>query len=310
MSGRYLGEVFDIHGGGLDLIFPHHENEIAQSRCAHGTPAMAKVWMHNGFLQVEGEKMSKSLGNFVTINELLETEKFGGQSWAGDVLRMTMLRTHYRQPIDWTQASLRENQKAWASMGNVIRDVSESDTHDDMFLAALQDDLNTPAAFARLFELRETASRGDNESARKLRKAFALLGFLKKWKFGEEITVPISQHPLELSEIVPQVLKTNGDIELWLLVEFFEKNYSDRSREIIQFLNKFTRSTTVRDLRQMGEDWRKLSELDFARAAARKAKDFKESDRIRDELAKMGIALKDTKNKETGEIETTWEVMR
>ncbi len=72
MSKRYLGEIFDIHGGGIDLIFPHHENEIAQSRCAHGTPVMANIWMHNGFLQVEGQKMSKSLGNFVTINELLE----------------------------------------------------------------------------------------------------------------------------------------------------------------------------------------------------------------------------------------------
>ena len=81
MSKSYLGEVFDIHGGGLDLIFPHHENEIAQSRCAHGTKKMANVWMHNGFLQVEGQKMSKSLGNFVTINELLDTEKFGGRKW-------------------------------------------------------------------------------------------------------------------------------------------------------------------------------------------------------------------------------------
>ena len=75
------GQVFDIHGGGIDLVFPHHENEIAQSRCAHGTPVMANVWMHNGFLQVEGEKMSKSLGNFVTISELLETEIFGGRKW-------------------------------------------------------------------------------------------------------------------------------------------------------------------------------------------------------------------------------------
>jgi cysteinyl-tRNA synthetase len=79
MSAAYLGEVFDIHGGGLDLIFPHHENEIAQSRCAHGTHAMANVWMHNGFLQVEGRKMSKSEGNFYSINELLGTDTFGGR---------------------------------------------------------------------------------------------------------------------------------------------------------------------------------------------------------------------------------------
>ena len=90
--GNILGEMFDIHGGGIDLVFPHHENEIAQSRCAFHTPVMANYWMHNGFLQVEGEKMSKSLGNFVTIHELLE-------DWPGDVIRLTMLQTHYRQPI-------------------------------------------------------------------------------------------------------------------------------------------------------------------------------------------------------------------
>ena len=94
MSERYLGKVFDIHAGGLDLIFPHHENEIAQSRCAHGTPVMANYWLHNGFLQVEGQKMSKSLGNFITIHELLETEKFGGRKWPGEVLRLAMLMPH------------------------------------------------------------------------------------------------------------------------------------------------------------------------------------------------------------------------
>jgi len=108
MSAAYLGEVFDIHGGGLDLIFPHHENEIAQSRCAHGTEVMARYWLHNGFLQVEGRKMSKSEGNFVTIHELLETEKFGGRKWPGEVLRLAMLMTHYREPIDFSVRKLEE----------------------------------------------------------------------------------------------------------------------------------------------------------------------------------------------------------
>ena len=102
MSSVHLGEVFDIHGGGLDLIFPHHENEIAQSRCAYGHDVMANVWMHNGFLQVEGRKMSKSEGNFFTINELLE------QGWDGRVLRFFMLKTHYRQPINWTRDGLKQ----------------------------------------------------------------------------------------------------------------------------------------------------------------------------------------------------------
>ncbi len=104
MSWKHLGETFDIHGGGIDLVFPHHENEIAQSRCAFHTPVMANYWMHNGFLQVEGEKMSKSLGNFVTIHELLK-------DWPGEVVRFTMLQTHYRQPINWTVSGLRDAQK-------------------------------------------------------------------------------------------------------------------------------------------------------------------------------------------------------
>src|SRR5690606_35166731 len=108
MSERYLGTEFDIHGGGLDLIFPHHENEIAQSRCAHGTARMANVWMHNGFLQVEGRKMSKSEGNFVTINQLLDTDTFGGRRWPGEVLRLAMLMTHYREPIDFSVRRLEE----------------------------------------------------------------------------------------------------------------------------------------------------------------------------------------------------------
>ena len=101
MAWKHLGEQFDIHGGGIDLVFPHHENELAQTCCAFHAERMAQVWMHNGFLQVESEKMSKSLGNFVTIRELLETDTFGGRKWPGDVLRLAMLRTHYRSPIDW-----------------------------------------------------------------------------------------------------------------------------------------------------------------------------------------------------------------
>ena len=100
--------VFDIHAGGIDLVFPHHENEIAQSCCAFGAERMANYWMHNGFLQVEGRKMSKSEGNFVTINDLLETEKFGGRKWPGEVLRLAMLMTNYREPIDFSVRKLEE----------------------------------------------------------------------------------------------------------------------------------------------------------------------------------------------------------
>src|SRR6195952_2210606 len=107
MSWKHFGATFAIHAGGIDLIFPHHENEVAQSRCCFGTPVMANIWLHNGFLQVEGEKMSKSLGNFITIRDLLN-------EWPGEAVRLTMLKTHYRQPIDWTAKSLADSKRELA----------------------------------------------------------------------------------------------------------------------------------------------------------------------------------------------------
>src|SRR5262245_35673686 len=148
MSEKHLGQVFDMHGGGIDLVFPHHENEIAQSRCAHGTKIMAQVWMHNGFLQVEGEKMSKSLGNFITINELLASPRFGGQSWHGRVIRLAMLGTHYRQPIDWTVERLVQARATLGELAETMHDVVPAqEPHDDV-VAALEDDLNTPSAIS------------------------------------------------------------------------------------------------------------------------------------------------------------------
>ncbi len=153
MSEALLGETFDIHGGGLDLIFPHHENEIAQSRCAHGSGTMAEVWMHNGFLQVEGRKMAKSEGNFVTIRELLETDKFGGRKWPGEVLRLAMLMTHYREPIDFSVKRLEEAEEAltgFARAGKGVAPAAPSET----FLAALLDDLASAGAIAEMHTLR------------------------------------------------------------------------------------------------------------------------------------------------------------
>jgi len=154
MSKRYLGDVFDIHGGGLDLIFPHHENEIAQSRCAHGTQVMANVWMHNGFLQVEGRKMSKSEGNFVTIHELLHTDTFGGRQWPGQVLRLAMLMTHYREPIDFSIKRLEEAERLLAKWpATEAGDAAP----DESVLNALADDLNTVAAVQALHALAQAA---------------------------------------------------------------------------------------------------------------------------------------------------------
>ena len=159
MSTAYLGEIFDIHGGGIDLIFPHHENEIAQSRCAHGTKTMANIWMHNGFLQVEGQKMSKSLGNFVTVYELLHTDKVGKQKWPGEVIRLAMLKTHYREPIDFTANKLKEaavNIRAWRRTIHGAKKVNCDP--DEEFLGLLADDLRSWDAFNHLNKLSKHAT--------------------------------------------------------------------------------------------------------------------------------------------------------
>ncbi|WP_320196975.1 cysteine--tRNA ligase [Agrobacterium rosae] len=176
MAGRYVGEVFDIHGGGLDLIFPHHENEIAQSRCAHGTHVMANVWMHNGFVQVEGRKMSKSDGNFITIYELLHTEKFGGRQWPGEVLRLAMLMTHYREPIDFSVKRLEEAERLLAKWP--AADVGDAEP-DQAVLDALADDLNTVAAVQALHALAQAAN-ADPEKLAAFAASAALLGVLPK----------------------------------------------------------------------------------------------------------------------------------
>jgi cysteinyl-tRNA synthetase len=239
MSWKHLGETFDIHGGGIDLVFPHHENEIAQSRCAFHTPVMANFWMHNGFLQIEGEKMSKSLGNFVTIHELLK-------DWPGEVVRFTMLQTHYRQPMNWTLAGLREAQKNLEHWYGLTGDSTPgylcADTVD-----ALLDDLNTPKAFAALHELRAEAAKGAKAAAASLKASAQLVGLL------------------QLSQA--------------------------------QWIAFRPQSAPV--------DETKVVSLIEARDTARKTKNFKEADRIRDELKAMGIELEDTKDGKT-----KWKVAR
>jgi cysteinyl-tRNA synthetase len=238
MSAAYLGDVFDIHGGGLDLIFPHHENEIAQSRCAHGTPTMANYWMHNGFLQVEGDKMSKSLGNFVTIAEVLA-------DWPGEVLRFNMLKTHYRSPIDWTLKGLEESAKTLDDWYRLAADVREGRSSEAV-VDTLSDDLNTPQTIAALHGLRNNAVSGNESDLHAFAASLRLLGFLSESAAAWE----------------------------------------SRKRQA------------------SGIDAKRIDGLISDRTAARARKDFKESDRIRDELAAMGVVIKDSKEG------TTWEVAR
>ncbi len=255
-----MKNVFDIHGGGIDLVFPHHENEIAQSCCAFDTGRMANFWLHNGFLMVEGEKMSKSLGNFVTIHELLATDSFGGRSWPGEVLRLAMLRTHYRQPIDWTVKALEEAEKTLRGWAAVLEQqeaaLSGAETPGHGLVAALLDDLNSAQAIADLHGLAADARGGDIEAARQLAGGLGLLGF-------------------------------------------------EPGRLVATFGESALREAMVGT---MDGEW--VDTLIAARLAARKAKNWAESDRIRDELAAMGIQLKDGKDPATGEPVTTWEVKR
>jgi cysteinyl-tRNA synthetase len=236
MSAALLGEQFDIHAGGIDLIFPHHENEIAQTCCAFGVDRMASVWMHNGFLQVEGQKMSKSLGNFVTIREVLEL-------WHGSIVRLNMLKTNYRQPIDWTEKSLAESAETLDSWYELTRFADEWSPVPGNVVVSLADDINTPAMIAALHGL---ARSGDVDG---LASSLRFLGF-----------------------------------------------FDTRPKGVFRD-QKLVDQMTVKPLIE-------------ARLAARREKDWKESDRIRDELAAMGIQLKDGKDPVTGEPTTTWEVKR
>lgn len=203
MSDRYLWEEikdrlsprakarphqFDIHGGGLDLIFPHHENEMAQSCCAFDTDVMANVWMHNGFLQVEGRKMSKSEGNFVTINELLETDKFGGRKWPGEVLRLAMLMTHYREPIDFSVKRLEEAERLLAKWP--MADAGDA-APEATIIDALADDLNTVAAVQALHALAQAAN-ADASRLGVFAASAALLGIVpKKATVSDDLTAAV-----------------------------------------------------------------------------------------------------------------------
>jgi cysteinyl-tRNA synthetase len=250
MAWKHLGETFDIHGGGIDLVFPHHENEIAQSRCAFHRPLMANYWMHNGFLQVEGEKMSKSLGNFVTIRELLNGWK--GKKWPGQIMRLAMLGTHYRQPIDWTLSALEEAEKVHADWSDFCTNAPIGGPPSQPVIDALLDDINTPRAIAELHAIRRS---GD---ASALRSSLSLLGIGLIFNVSVEMKVRFRM------EVDAKVV-SNSDVQ-----------------------NQIKR----------------IDALVAERNAARQAKNFKESDRIRDELAAMGVVLKDSKDG------TTWEIAR
>ncbi|PTX56080.1 cysteinyl-tRNA synthetase [Litoreibacter ponti] len=189
MAHDILGEAFDIHGGGNDLTFPHHENEIAQSKCAgHG---FAQIWMHNEMLQVEGKKMSKSLGNFFTVRDLLD------QGVPGEVIRFVMLSTHYRKPMDWTEAKRGEAEKTLRKWAEVCVDVEPAASVDAAFMDTLRDDLNMPGALARLREL-----AGSDSSA--LKATLDFLGFTLA--LPDQEAIDLSTYAAALADLRTQAM--------------------------------------------------------------------------------------------------------
>lgn len=241
MAEKHLGACIDIHGGGNDLIFPHHENEIAQSTCAHDGKPFARYWLHNGFVNVDQTKMSKSLGNVVLVRELLDQAP-------GEVIRLALLNAHYRQPLDWSDAVLTESRRKLNRLYNALRKVNgwqdswQDCEPDDEFSAALDDDLNTPRALAALFALArdinkavDTDSAAALQTARRLRASAAVLGLL------------------------------DGDPAAWS---------ADAERGSV--------------------DPAAINALLEQRTQARAEKDFAEADRIRDQLAAMGVVIEDS----------------
>jgi cysteinyl-tRNA synthetase len=281
MAWRYLGEVFDIHGGGIDLVFPHHENEIAQTRCAFHTPVMANYWMHNGFLQVEGEKMSKSTGNFVTIRELLTSWHRVG--WPGEALRFNMLRTHYRQPIDWTFHGLDESHKILWDWCGGLENTAAAVVPPAGIVEALCDDLNTSQLISELHRLRRIGP----DSA--FLSALQFLGFSGK---RENLKRDVAGQLSFFTDSIPEIVISSLQPVMRLL-----SRRNVNVEVVAEIEQRLTVSMSV--IRATEVD-----KLIAARNKAREARNYTESDRIRDELAKMGVVLKDTKDG------TTWEIAR
>ena len=204
MSKKYLGEQFDIHAGGLDLIFPHHENEIAQSCCANDSEVMANFWLHNGYVTSDGEKMSKSLGNFTTINELLF-------HFDGEAIRYALLQAHYRAPLSFSKKSLEEAKKSLSRLYRAVEGFEVNGKPDEELIINLCDDINTPKALARAHYLTDEANKGSKECAQKLKNSSKLLGILsqstEEWfKFRKELnqsqSFEISMTEKEIEELI------------------------------------------------------------------------------------------------------------
>ncbi|HEX4407257.1 MAG TPA: cysteine--tRNA ligase [Xanthobacteraceae bacterium] len=321
MSWKYLGETFDIHGGGIDLVFPHHEDEIAQSRCAFHTPVMANYWIHNGFLQIEGEKMSKSLGNFVTIREILQAH-WHGRAWSGNVVRLAMLTTHYRQPIDWSARRLAEVEKELFAIAGEFLQIPTSifkndhksfadwletvrEPLDPTFIEFLCDDLNMPGALSAIRPKFPKIS-SDLKVASSVLATLQFVGVLHRQNLFLN-TSPILRGVLD-KEAQQGVFLAGRRLQVAMLNGYDREINEARSlltdMEIEATFQAGGITLLSRDADTVSAQKEWIEKRIKARWDARARKDWAESDRIRDELLAMGIVLKDSKEG------TTWEIAR
>ncbi|MES2683451.1 MAG: cysteine--tRNA ligase [Pseudomonadota bacterium] len=243
MAEAVLGETIDIHGGGLDLIFPHHENEIAQSVCAHGGKTFARYWLHNGFVNMQGEKMSKSLGNVTLVHDLVKLIP-------GEVMRLVLLTGHYRQPLDWNEDVVNDAKKKLDRLYGALRELGDIAPASGVgapagFVAALEDDLNTPMALAELFDLARQANKATDDA--------------------------------DKARIKAQLL--DAGLLLGLLQQGFEAWFSAAPPEAEGSLDTVAIEALVAE-----------------RIAARAARNWAESDRIRDLLKDKGVTIEDSKD--------------
>ena len=310
MSWEYLGKKFDIHGGGIDLLFPHHENERAQSCRAFNNHTMARYWLHNGFLQVEGQKMSKSLGNFVTIRELLE-------EWPGDVLRLAMLSSHYRQPINWTEKGMKDASEELLHWSTTLWGMSEGSltlwAQREPALAgpsrelveALLDDLNTPEALTVLRNHHERAQSRDPIALVRFAQDVRFLRLLRLDKLG-------IHNPYDVTS-GPDMVAIRFRDESKRLKAAYANNFPQTVSSIISSVQNRGANVQIHENGSLTFSALSVENVQFEqhikaliqeRNDARAQKDWGKSDRIRDELTKMGVVLKD------GKDGTTWEIAR